>query len=73
MVIFKSLTGVPYFRQQSLQQVLGIAIAPITIYDQCKAVAEVLRPLVVHLLKLAADAPQLSVDDTTNRILDPSW
>jgi hypothetical protein len=70
MAIYKNLTGVPYFRQQSLQQVLGMAVAASTIYDQCKAVADVLKPLVAYLVKLAADAPEYALDDTTNRILD---
>ena len=70
MVIFKTLTGVPYFRQQSLQRVLGFTIAASTIYDQCKAVSEILKPLVDHMLALAANAPEFALDDTTNRILD---
>lgn len=70
MAIHKNLTGVPYFRQQSLQQVLGMAVAASTVYDQCKAVAGVLKPLVDYLLKLAADAPEYALDDTTNRIID---
>ncbi len=70
MAIYKNLTGVPYFRQQSLQQVLGMAVAASTIYDQCKAVSDLLKPLVKYLLMLAADAPDYALDDTTNRIVD---
>lgn len=70
MVINKNLTGVPYFRQQSLQQVLGFPVSASTIYDQCFLVAEVCRALVQHLITLAAQAPHFASDDTTNRILD---
>lgn len=70
MAIHKNLTGVPYFRQQSLQQVLGMPVAASTIYDQCKAVADMLKPLRDYLLKLAGDAPEYALDDTTNRIVD---
>lgn len=69
MAIFKYLTGVPYFRQQSLQQVLGFAISASTLYDQCRMVASVCEPLVQHLKVLAAEAPHFALDDTTNRIL----
>lgn len=70
MVINKNLTGVPYFRQQSLQQVLGFPICASTIYDQCLQVAEVCQPLVEHFIELAAEAPHFASDDTTNRILE---
>ncbi|OED42018.1 hypothetical protein AB833_08315 [Chromatiales bacterium (ex Bugula neritina AB1)] len=70
MAIFKFLTGVPYFRQQSLQQVLGFAVAASTIYDQCFKVAQDCKPVVEHMMKLAAEATHFALDDTTNRILD---
>lgn len=70
MAIHKNLTGVPYFRQQSLQQVLGMVVAASTIYDQCKVLADMLKPLVAYLLKLAADVSDYALDDTTNRIID---
>ena len=70
MAIYKILTGAPYFRQQSLQQVLGMAVAASTIYDQFKAISDLLKPLVMYLLKLAADATDYALDDTTNRIIE---
>jgi transposase len=70
MAIYKNLTGMPYFRQQSLQQVMGVSISASTLYDQCKAVADLIAPVLDTLIRLAADAPAFALDDTGNRVLD---
>lgn len=70
MAIYKNLTGMPYFRQQSLQQVMGVSISASTLYDQCKSVADLIAPVQDTLIKLAADAPAFALDDTGNRVLD---
>lgn len=70
MAIYKNLTGMPYFRQQSLQQVMGVSISASTLYDQCEATADIISPVRDTLIKLAADAPAFALDDTGNRVLD---
>ena len=41
-----------------------------TLYDQCKVVADIIAPVRATLIHLAADAPELALDDTGNRVLD---
>ncbi len=69
MAIRRCFAGDPYFRQQSMQALLGEPITASTIFDQCEKVADALNP-VFRAIKLAgAQAPLFYFDDTPNRIL----
>lgn len=69
MAIRRCFAGDPYFRQQSMQALLGEPITASTIFDQCEKVADALNP-VFRAIKLAgAQASLFYFDDTPNRIL----
>ena len=69
MALNKYFAGTPFFRQESLQTILGFAIAASTVFDQCEYLANDLQPLFQALKRLAGDAQQFELDDTTHRIL----
>lgn len=70
MALHKCFAGTPYYRQQSLQQLLGLPVSASTIFDQCEHLANAVQPIVRCLIRQAADAVQYQLDDTTNRILN---
>jgi len=70
MGIRKFFAGDPYFRQQTVQDLLGGPIAASTIFDQCEKLADALNPVFRAIKFAGAQSPLLHVDDTTNRILE---
>lgn len=69
MAVAKFYSGTPYYRQGSLQDMLGVSIAASTIFDQTELVANAIYPVFRYLLNiLAADAVHYYLDDTTNKI-----
>jgi len=71
MGIQKYFLGAPFYRQQSLQQLVGFPVSASTVFDQCEALANAVQPLFAYLLVLAGkDAWHYHLDDTTNRILN---
>ena len=70
MAINKYYMGVPFYRQESLQDILGLPITASTVFDQCEHVANSLHPIYKALLYIAAQAEHFYLDDTTHRILD---
>lgn len=70
IAINKYLTGVPFFRQQSLQQVFGSPVSASAQFEQCEAVAAACAPIVAYLIQMAAGAEWFALDDTGNRILE---
>lgn len=69
MAIRKCFAGDPYFRQQTLQGLLGESISASTIFDQCEKVADALNPVFRALKLSGAQASLYYFDDTPNRIL----
>lgn len=69
MAIQKYFAGAPFYRQQTLQQLLGMPVSASTVFDQCEQLANAIRPLWAYLLALAGEALGYFIDDTTNRIL----
>ena len=72
MTINRFFMGSPYYRQESLQAILGVPVSASTVYDQCALLVEALTPLFEYLIKLASNAYLFHIDDTGNRILDQS-
>lgn len=70
MVINKYYTANPFYRQQTLNNLLGESITASSVFDQCEKVANALQPVFKVLNRLAANADLFYLDDTTNRILD---
>jgi len=70
MGISKYYAGSPFYRQGSLQELLGVSISASTIFDQTEHLSNHLYPVFKRLLHHAADAKHYYMDDTTHRILD---
>jgi len=70
IALLKYGSGVPFFRLGYLQQRLGIPLAPSTQWDIVEKVANMLRPVYMVLLYLAAQGRLVHNDDTTARILN---
>lgn len=70
MAIYKYFAGLPFYRQCSIQKLLGVKISASTVFDQVELVCNDVHPVFVAMLQQAADATHYSIDDTTHRILD---
>jgi hypothetical protein len=69
MGIQKYFAGAPFYRQQTLGQLMGMPVSASTVFDQCEHLANAIQPLFICLLALAGEAVLYCIDDTTNRIL----
>ncbi|MEJ2327016.1 MAG: IS66 family transposase [Chromatiaceae bacterium] len=69
MAINKCYMGSPYYRQESLQSLLGRPVTASTIFDQCAHLADDVMPVWEALQQVAANAGHFHIDDTGNRIL----
>ena len=70
MAINKYFAGTPFYRQESLQSLLGFSVSASTIFDQCEYVANDLQPIFKVMKAIAANAVHFYLDDTTHRILE---
>ena len=70
MAIAKYAMGSPFYRQGSLQDLLGVAISASTIFDQVEYLSNHIYPVFKQLIAEAADAEHYYLDDTTHRILN---
>ncbi len=70
MAIYKYFAGLPFYRQGSIQKLLGVNITASTVFDQVELVCDAIYPVYPYLFELAADANHYYLDDTTHRILD---
>ena len=70
MAIYKYFAGLPFYRQGSIQKLLGVKMTASTVFDQVELVCDAIYPVYQTLFTLAADAAHYYLDDTTHRILD---
>ncbi len=70
MALQKYFAGAPFYRQESLQDILGLSITASTIFDQCEYLSNDIYPIFKELLVIAADAHHFYLDDTTHRIIE---
>lgn len=70
MAIYKYFAGLPFYRQSSIQKLLGVKITASTVFDQVELVCNDIYPVYQYLFNLAAEGKHYYLDDTTNRILD---
>jgi transposase len=69
MAINKFFGGTPFYRQESLQNLLGVSISASTAFDQCEQVGNACQPVFKVFKTLAAQALHFNIDDTSNRIV----
>ena len=69
MVLNKYFMGTPFYRQESLQSILGLSISASTIFDQSEYVANDLQAVFNELKRIAANATHFHLDDTTHLVL----
>lgn len=67
--ILKYRGGVPFYRQEHLQTILGNPISDTEIWGMTRDVADCIEPVFLELCKLAADCECLHNDDTTAKVL----
>ena len=70
MSIYKYFSGMPFFRQETLQSIFNCHISASSIFDQSEQVANMIKPVFDHLKVLASSADHFYLDDTTNKILN---
>lgn len=70
MSINKYYAGTPFYRQGSLQNILGVPITASSIFDQTEYVTNAIFPVLKYLRTIAGNAKHYYIDDTTHRILD---
>jgi len=70
MAINKYFAGTPFYRQESLQDLLGLSLSASSIFDQCEYLANDLQPVFNAMKQLAANAQHFYLDDTTHRIIE---
>lgn len=70
MSISKYYAGSPFYRQGSMQDLLGVSISASSIFDQIEQAANAVYPVQRYLTELAATAEHYYLDDTKNRILN---
>jgi len=70
MAIFKHFSGMPYFHQETLNDLFGYPITASTIYDQCEYLSNDCIPLYHQIKRIAANAVLFYIDDTPNRIIE---
>jgi transposase len=68
--IMKYRGGVPFYRQEQIQALLGNPISATEIWEMTKDVANQLEPIFNELCRLAANCDCIHNDDTTARILN---
>src|SRR5205807_75288 len=70
VALLKYGTGVPFHRQEQLQQSLGIPLPASTQWDIVSDLADKLEPIYVELIRQAAQGDVLHNDDTGMTILE---
>jgi transposase len=69
LVLGRYYLGVPLYRLQGYQAMVGVPIADATQWDQIERVADCAYPVFEHLQELAAQGEVIYQDDTHVRIL----
>ena len=72
VTLLKYRGGVPFYRQEQIQKILGTPISASEIFEMTEEVANIVQPIYEALLQVAADAEILHNDDTKATILSRS-
>jgi transposase len=69
IALYKYGAGMPFYRQEKLQEACGVPIPASVQFERCEEVANACYPVYKHLVKLAANGKIHHIDDTRVRIL----
>jgi len=69
IALYKYGGGVPFYRQEKLQESCGVPLPASVQFERCERVANACYPVYRHLIELAANAKIHYIDDTRVRIL----
>ena len=69
VTLLKYRGGVPFYRQEQMQEILGTPISASEIWEMTEDVADDAQPIYAALCKMASDAELLHNDDTAAKIL----
>ena len=69
VTLLKYRGGVPFYRQEQIQEILGAPISASEIWEMTEDVADAVQPIYAALCKEAASADLVHNDDTTAKIL----
>jgi len=70
IALYKYGAGLPFYRQARLQAMVGVPLPESVQYQRCAFVAECVRPVYEEMVRRAARADVLHIDDTRVVILD---
>jgi hypothetical protein len=70
MALMKYGSGFPFYRMEKLQESLGVPLPASTMWEVLAKVAELIRPVLCELVRLAAQGHVLYTDDTAMKILE---
>lgn len=68
--ILKYRGGMPFYRQEQIQTIMGNPISDTEIWNMTRDVANCIEPVFLELCQLAANSECIHNDDTTARVLD---
>lgn len=69
LLVNQYFTAVPFYRQDTLQNFLGVPLPASTQWDLIKSAVSVMKPVYLALFQLAANGAEFYVDDTHAKIL----
>ena len=70
LALGRYVLGLPFYRIESYQAMVGVPVPDATQWDQVETLADSVYPVYEHLLVLAAQGEVIYQDDTTARLLD---
>lgn len=69
IALYKYGAGMPFKRQEQLQESCGVPLPASVQFERCEEVAKVVHPIYRHLVEMAANGKLHHIDDTRVRIL----
>ena len=69
IAVYKYGFGMPFYRIAALQELVGIPLAPSTLWEKTEALADIIFPVYQEMVRQAAQAKIFHNDDTTMPVL----
>lgn len=69
IALYKCSGGMPFYRQENLQESCGVPLPASVQFERCEEVAKAVHPVYRHLVEMAADGKLHYIDDTKVKIL----